>query len=248
MFDSLKGKTAVIVGGNGGIGKAVAKLFLSYGINTAVIYNRKPVDEAELKESIRSGDNTKFVQYQANVTERDSVFEMFRQAEKELGKIDYLINAFGITKDNLMLLMSEQQFDDVVNVNLKGTFNVMQAAMPYLITNKERPAVVNISSVAGVKGTMGQCNYSATKAAMIAMTQTMAKEFAKKNVRFNVVAPGYIETEMTRDLPRKNIEKNILQNRFGTPEEVANVVLFLISDGSSYINGETIIVDGGLMC
>lgn len=247
MFDSLKGRTAVVVGGNGGIGKAVVKLFLSYGINTAIIYNRNPVDESELKESIGSSD-TKFFQYQANVTDRNSVFEIFRKAEHELGKIDYLINAFGITKDSLMIMMSEQQFDDVLNVNLKGTFNVMQAAMPYLITNKESPAVVNVSSVAGVKGTVGQCNYSASKAAVIAMTQTMAKEFAKKNVRFNVVAPGYIETEMTKNLPRKNIEKNILQNRFGTPEEVANVVLFLISDGSSYINGETILVDGGLMC
>lgn len=245
MFGSLKEKTAVVVGGNGGIGKAVVKLFLSCGINTALVYNRTPVDEREL-EKMTGG--TRAIQYQADVTDRKALSDTFRSIEKDLGRLDFLVNAFGITRDSLMLMMTERQFDDVIDTNVKGTFNVVQAAVPYLMTNPGNTAVVNISSVAGVRGTVGQCNYSASKAGMIAMTQTMAKEFSKKGIRFNVVAPGYIETTMTEKLPRQSIEKNILQRRFGTPEEVANAVLFLISDGASYINGETLVVDGGLMC
>lgn len=245
MFGSLKDKTAVVVGGNGGIGKAVVKLFLSCGINTALVYNRTPVDERELEEMT---GGTRAIQYQADVTDRKALSATFRSIEKDLGRLDFLVNAFGITRDSLMLMMTERQFDDVMDTNVKGTFNVVQAAVPYLMTNPDNTAVVNISSVAGVRGTVGQCNYSASKAGMIAMTQTMAKEFSRKGIRFNVVAPGYIETAMTEKLPRQNIEKNILQRRFGTPEEVANAVLFLISDGASYINGETLVVDGGLMC
>ena len=245
MFGSLKDKTAVVVGGNGGIGKAVVKLFLSCGINTALVYNRTPVDERELEEMT---GGTRAIQYQADVTDRKALSATFQSIEKDLGRLDFLVNAFGITRDSLMLMMTERQFDDVMDTNGKGTFNVVQAAVPYLMTNPDNTAVVNISSVAGVRGTVGQCNYSASKAGMIAMTQTMAKEFSRKGIRFNVVAPGYIETAMTEKLPRQNIEKNILQRRFGTPEEVANAVLFLISDGASYINGETLVVDGGLMC
>ena len=245
MFGSLKDKTAVVVGGNGGIGKAVVKLFLSCGINTALVYNRTPVDERELEEMT---GGTRAIQYQADVTDRKALSATFQSIEKDLGRLDFLVNAFGITRDSLMLMMTERQFDDVMDTNVKVTFNVVQAAVPYLITNPDNTAVVNISSVAGVRGTVGQCNYSASKAGMIAMTQTMAKEFSRKGIRFNVVAPGYIETAMTEKLPRQNIEKNILQRRFGTPEEVANAVLFLISDGASYINGETLVVDGGLMC
>ena len=245
MFGSLKDKTAVVVGGNGGIGKAVVKLFLSCGINTALVYNRTPVDERELEEMT---GGTRAIQYQADVTDRKALSATFQSIEKDLGRLDFLVNAFGITRDSLMLMMTERQFDDVMDTNVKGTFNVVQAAVPYLMTNPDNTAVVNISSVAGVRGTVGQCNYSASKAGMIAMTQTMAKEFSRKGIRFNVVAPGYIETAMTEKLPRQNIEKNILQRRFGTPEEVANAVLFLISDGASYITGETLVVDGGLMC
>ena len=245
MFGSLKDKTAVVVGGNGGIGKAVVKLFLSCGINTALVYNRTPVDERELEEMT---GGTRAIQYQADVTDRKALSATFQSIEKDLGRLDFLVNAFGITRDSLMLMMTERQFDDFMDTNVKGTFNVVQAAVPYLMTNPDNTAVVNISSVAGVRGTVGQCNYSASKAGMIAMTQTMAKEFSRKGIRFNVVAPGYIETAMTEKLPRQNIEKNILQRRFGTPEEVANAVLFLISDGASYINGETLVVDGGLMC
>ena len=244
MFETLVGQVAVVTGASGGIGHAIVKKLLNYGVNVAAIYHKRKI---EISKS-EYGDNVTFFQYQADVSNKQEISNVFAKVEKDFGKINYMVNASGIVKDAFLFMMSDSQFGDVINTNLYGCFNLMQCAIPYLLNSSGKSAaIVNISSVAGIKGTAGQANYAASKAGMIAMTKALSKEVGRKNIRVNCVAPGFIQTSMTENLSEKKIEKDIPLARFGKAEEIASVVLFLLSDGASYINGETIVVDGGMI-
>lgn len=241
MFNTLAGRVAVVMGASGGIGYAVVKVLLDHGMNVAAIYHSKPL------EGLSNSETGKLIQYKADITDKDEINRIFSEVEHYFGNINYVVNSSGIIKDALFFMMSDEQFDDVINTNLYGCFNVMHGALPYLINNTNGAAIVNVASVAGLKGSAGQANYAASKAGMVAMTKALAKEMGKKNIRVNCVAPGFIETAMTENLPVKKLEREIPMARFGKPEEIANVILFLLSDGASYVNGETIVVDGGMI-
>ncbi|RDY31937.1 3-oxoacyl-ACP reductase FabG [Lachnotalea glycerini] len=243
MFESLVNRVAVVSGGSSGIGKAVVRLLAEKGMKVALLYNSNPVDEIELYEVAES----EIIQFQVDVKSFESVKSVFKSIEKAFGTIDFLVNSAGVVEDSYMFLMSEEKFDKVVDTNLKGNFLLMQAVISYLLEKEKGAAIVNISSIAGIKGVAGQTNYCATKFGIIGMTKALAKEVAYKNIRVNAIAPGYIETKMTQNLSKEEIEKIIPMRRMGSPEEIAKVVLFLISDGASYINGETIVVDGGII-
>ena len=243
MFEMLVGQVAIVAGASGGIGYAVAKELLRHGISVAGIYHNRQIEILSDEYS----NHVKFIQYQADIADKQQLKEVLAQIEKDFGKINYVVNSSGIVKDSLFFLMSDSQFDDVINTNLYGCFNLMQCSIPYLLNNHNGAAIVNIASIAGLKGSTGQANYAASKAGMIAMTKVLAKEAGRKNIRVNCVAPGLIQTRMTKNLPEKKIEKDIPLARFGKAEEIASVVLFLLSDGASYINGETIVVDGGMI-
>ncbi|MGL6101009.1 MAG: 3-oxoacyl-ACP reductase FabG, partial [Fusobacteriaceae bacterium] len=185
-----------------------------------------------------------------NVTDREAVTEAIKSIKNEFGRIDILVNNAGITKDSLLARMSEQQWDDVINVNLKGVFNLTQAVAPIMSKNKYG-SIINITSVVGLFGNLGQTNYSAAKAGVIGMTKSWAKELARKgaNIRANCIAPGFIETDMTATLPEKTMQamlESTTLGRLGKPEDVANAVLFLASDESSFITGETLNISGGI--
>ena len=246
MFQSLKERVVVVSGGSSGIGKAVVNLLAQYGMKVALLYNNTAIQQEELDEK-----NKKYTgeirQYHVDVKSKDSIINVLREVEKDYGKIDFLVNSAGIVKDTFMLLMSDEDYNGVIDTNLKGSFMMIQAALPYLLGSKEGAAVVNISSIAGLKGVSGQTNYCASKAGLIGMTKALAKEMASKNIRFNAVAPGYIETKMTEKIASRDVAKVVPMKRMGNPEEIASVVLFLLSDGASYINGETIVVDGGMI-
>lgn len=247
MFCSLKDRVAVVSGGSGGIGYAIVKELLIAGVKVALLYNSKKVDLSKILEETGIVQETMVRQYQVNVTDAETIKKSYQLIERDFGKIDFLINSAGITKDGMMLLMSEKQYDDVLDINLKGNFLLVKGVLPYLMNNTQGAAIVSVSSIAGLKGVAGQANYCASKAGIIAMTKSLAKEMSHKNIRFNAVAPGYIETAMTEKLSKDKMLSNVPMRRMGKPEEVAKVVLFLISDGASYINGETIVVDGGLL-
>ncbi|MGL5963687.1 MAG: 3-oxoacyl-ACP reductase FabG, partial [Fusobacteriaceae bacterium] len=185
-----------------------------------------------------------------NVTDREAVTEAIKSIKNEFGRIDILVNNAGITKDSLLARMSEEQWDDVINVNLKGVFNLTQAVAPIMSKNKYG-SIINITSVVGLFGNLGQTNYSAAKAGVIGMTKSWAKELARKgaNIRANCIAPGFIETDMTATLPEKTMQamlESTTLGRLGKPEDVANAVLFLASDESSFITGETLNISGGI--
>lgn len=247
MSLSLEGKTALVTGGSRGIGRAIALTLADYGADVAITF-RSSVDAAnEVKEEIESkGRKAKAIQ--ADAVKFDSAEEVIGEITDDWEKLDILVNNAGITKDNLILRMSEEQWDQVIDTNLKSIFNYSKAAAKPMMRNRGG-SIINISSVVGISGNAGQSNYAASKAGMIGFTKSYAKELASRNIRANVVAPGYITTEMTDEL-----DENILESikdetplaRPGDAEEVADTVLFLASDLSSYITGETIRVDGGM--
>lgn len=239
----LEGKVALITGAASGIGLETAKIFMREGaIVAACDYN----EEALKKAQSDLGKNYKI--YKMDVSKHDDVKSTVDQIAKELGKIDVLVNNAGITKDNFLVRLSESDFDAVISINLKGVYNVTQAVVPHMM-NQRNGVILNASSVVGIYGNIGQTNYAASKAGLIGMTKTWAKELARYNIRANAVAPGYIKTPMTENLPEKvtNLmkEKTPL-GRMGESLDVANAYLFLASDEASYITGQILGIDGGL--
>jgi 3-oxoacyl-[acyl-carrier protein] reductase len=244
----LEGKTAVITGGSRGIGKGIALRFASEGANIAltnIIDNEEFADA--IKEMEQFGVKAKGYVSDASVyTDAENVID---QIVKDFGTVDILVNNAGITRDTLLMRMTEEQWDQVITVNLKSVFNLTKAAIKPMMKQK-RGSIVNMSSVVGVTGNAGQANYSASKAGILGLTKSVAKELGSRNVRCNAIAPGFILTEMTSKLPddvKSDWISKIPLRRGGLPEDVANVALFLASDLSSYVTGQTINVCGGMV-
>ena len=243
----LEGKIALITGAARGIGKAIALKYASEGANIA--FTDLVIDENALntkKELEAFG--VKVIAIASNAASFDESHTVVEQVVKEFGKLDILVNNAGITKDGLMMRMSEQQWDAVINVNLKSAFNFVHAVTPVMMRQKSG-CIINMSSVVGVSGNAGQANYSASKAGMIGLAKSIAQELGSRGVRANAVAPGFIITEMTGKLPedvKKQWAEQIPLKRGGTPEDVANVCTFLASDLASYVTGQVISVCGGM--
>ncbi len=243
----LKGKNCLITGGSRGIGKSIALQFAALGANIAITYSRSAEAAQEVvKEAETIGVKAKA--FQADATDFNAADDVIQTVVKEWGSLDVLVNNAGITRDNLILRMTEEQWDDVINTNMKSIFNYSKAAAKPMMRNRGG-SVINISSVVGISGNAGQCNYAASKAGIIGFTKSYAREFASRNIRANVVAPGYILTEMTGTLNESVLEQinsETPMGRAGNPEEIAATVAFLASDLSSYITGTVVRVDGGM--
>jgi 3-oxoacyl-[acyl-carrier protein] reductase len=243
----LNGKTAVITGASRGIGSAIAMEMARNGANIAIIYaGNESAAENVLKQTESFGVKTRA--YKCNVADYNDSKFICEKIVGDFGTVDILVNNAGIVKDNLLLRMGEADFDSVIDVNLKGAFNFIKH-LSRVIMKSPSGRIINISSISGMMGNPGQANYSAAKAGMIGMTKTIAKEFAGKKVTCNAIAPGFIETDMTAELPQtvKDYANSAIPlKRMGTTNEVANVAVFLASEQSSYITGEVIKVDGGL--
>jgi len=241
-------KVAFITGSTRGIGKQIAIEFAKDGYDIAFNYRKENEDLENIKKQIKEL-NVRCLPVKGDVSIFDDTANMVNQIINEFGKIDVLVNNAGITKDALLMRMKKEDFEDVINVNLVGTFNVTKNVIPYMIKQKSG-RIINTSSVVGVSGNAGQTNYSASKAGIIGFTKSLAKEVASRNILVNAVAPGFIETQMTDVLKqevKEEIAKNIPLRRMGTPEDVANVVKFLAGEQSSYITGQVINVDGGML-
>ena len=240
-------KVALITGGTRGIGKAIAKKFAENGYDLVINYVSENTDLEKLKKDINSKNEILFVR--ANVGDFNSCEELVKKAIEKFGKIDVLVNNAGITRDNLIMRMKEEDFDKVINTNLKGTFNVTKNVVPYMM-KKKSGKIVNISSVVGVSGNAGQCNYAASKAGIIGFTKSIAKELASRNILANCVAPGFIDTDMTEvlsDSVKENINSQIPLKRMGTAEEIAKAVYFLAGEDNTYITGQVLNIDGGML-
>lgn len=244
---NFENKTAVITGGSRGIGLAIAKKLAEGGANIAVLYVGDETEGKAAKAELEQY-GTKVEQYFCDVSDFEKSKAVCEQVIEEFGKVDILINNAGITRDKLVLNMDENDFDAVINVNLKGTFNMIKHFYKHFMKNRGG-RIVSTSSIVGLIGNAGQANYSASKAGIIGLTKSVARELAGRNVTVNAVAPGYIGTDMTNVLPDKvkeSMKAQIPAKRIGTPEDVANVVAFLCSDEAAYVTGEVIRVDGGL--
>ena len=240
-------KVALITGGTRGIGKAIAKKFAENGYDLIINYVSENTDLEKLKKDINSNNEILFVR--ANVGDFNSCEELVKKAIQKFGKIDVLVNNAGITRDNLIMRMKEEDFDKVINTNLKGTFNVTKNVIQYMM-KKRSGKIVNISSVVGVSGNAGQCNYAASKAGIIGFTKSIAKELASRNILANCVAPGFIDTDMTEvlsDSVKENINSQIPLKRMGTAEEIAKAVYFLAGEDNTYITGQVLNIDGGML-
>ena len=243
----LSDKTAVITGAARGIGKAIALAFAKEGCNIAftdLVIN----EQAEQTRAEIEALGVKCVAYASNAANFDETHEVIEAIHKEFGSIDILVNNAGITKDGLIMRMSEQQWDAVINVNLKSAFNFIHAVTPIMMRQRSG-SIISMSSVVGLNGNVGQANYSASKAGLIALTKTTAKELGARGIRANAIAPGFIMTDMTAALPEETLNefvKLIPLRRGGSPEEVAKVALFLASDLSSYVSGQVIQVNGAM--
>jgi 3-oxoacyl-[acyl-carrier protein] reductase len=243
----LSGKTALITGAARGIGKTLALKFAEEGANIA--FTDLVLDEnAKATEAEIAAMGVKVKAYASNAADFEQAHQVVEEIAKEFGSIDVLVNNAGITKDGLLLRMTEAQWDAVLTVNLKSAFNFSHAVVPVMLRQR-KGSIINMSSVVGVHGNAGQCNYSASKAGMIGLAKSIAQEYGKKGVRANAIAPGFIITAMTDQLSeetRKEWCEKIPLHRGGTPEDIANVALFLGSDMSSYVSGQVIQVDGGM--
>lgn len=243
----LEGKTALITGAARGIGKAIALKFAAEGANVA--FTDLVIDEnGKATEDEIAAFGVKAKGYASNAADFAQTEEVVKQVKEEFGSIDILVNNAGITKDGLMLRMSEAQWDAVIAVNLKSAFNFIHACVPVMMRQRGG-SIINMASVVGVHGNAGQCNYAASKAGLIALAKSIAQEMGAKGIRANAIAPGFIETAMTAALPddvRTEWCKKIPLRRGGTPEDVANVALFLASDLSAYVSGQVIQIDGGM--
>lgn len=244
----LQGKTALITGASRGIGKAIALKLAEEGANIVFTHLSSVEQGQEVIKELEKL-NVEALGYHANVASFDNAQALIETTMQKFNRIDILINNAGITRDKLLLLMSEQDWDDVIQVNLKSVFNLTKAVTPIMMRQRSG-AIINISSVVGIKGNAGQANYAASKAGIIGITKSVALELGSRNIRCNAIAPGFIETAMTEQLSKEDKEtwiKNIPIKRVGKPEDVANCALFLASDSSSYITGQVIQVDGGMV-
>lgn len=244
---SLENKTAVVTGASRGIGLAVAKKLASQGANIAVVYvGNESEGESAKQELTQLG--VKVGLYYCDVSDFVKTEEVVKQIISDFGGIDILVNNAGITKDSLVLSMKESDFDAVINVNLKGTFNMIKHTYSHFM-RKRSGKIVNVASVVGLNGNAGQANYVSSKAGVVGLTKTVAKELGARGVTCNAVAPGFIETEMTdvlSDKVKDSMKAAVPMKRGGKPEDVANAIAFLVSDDASYITGEVIRVDGGM--
>lgn len=241
-------KVAMITGATRGIGKQIALTLANEGYNIVLNYRTENDELKQLKNEIEN-KKVKCLTVQGDVTNFEDCKQMIESAIKEFGKVDVLVNNAGITKDMLLARMKEEDFKQVIDVNLVGTFNMTKNVISYMMKARNG-RIINISSVVGIAGNAGQTNYSASKAGIIGFTKSLAKEVASRNILVNAVAPGFIETNMTDVLKQEvkdEIAKNIPLKRMGTPQDVANVVKFLASEDSSYITGQVISVDGGMI-
>jgi 3-oxoacyl-[acyl-carrier protein] reductase len=244
----LKGKTAVITGASRGIGKAIAQKYASEGADIAIT---DIVDNDEFKETVKSleAQGVKAKGYISDASKLDASEQVIEKIIADFGKIDILVNNAGITRDTLLMRMTEQQWDLVLTVNLKSVFNLTKATTKYMMKQKFG-SIINMSSVVGVTGNAGQANYSASKAGIIGFTKSIAKELGSRNIRCNAIAPGFILTDMTDKLPddvKAEWINRIPLRRGGTPDDVANIALFLASDMSDYVSGQVINVCGGMV-
>ena len=244
----LQDKVAIITGASRGIGKGIAQKFAEQGCNIAITYLIS-VEKAKAFENELAAYGVKVKGYQSDAANFNSAEELVNQVVAEFGGLDIVVNNAGITRDTLLMRMSEQQWDEVINANLKSVFNLTKAAQKPMLKAR-KGAFVNLSSVVGVKGNAGQSNYAASKAGIIGFTKSIALELGSRNIRSNAIAPGFIETEMTGALDEKVIQQwrdNIPLKRGGSSEDVANLALFLASDMSAYITGQCINVCGGML-
>ena len=244
----LSGKVAVITGAGRGIGRAIALQFAEYGSKVVINYRNSITQVEELLTLIHNAGG-EAIAVQADISKEDEAKKLIDEAVKHFGRLDVLVNNAGITKDNLLMRMSEADFDSVIDINLKGTFFCMKYASSVMLKQRSGK-IVNISSVVGLTGNVGQVNYAASKAGVIGMTKSAARELSSRGITVNAVAPGFIETDMTDNLSEKIKEAtiaNIPLKRYGIASEVASAVSFLASEASNYITGQVLQVDGGLL-
>ncbi|MDH5173771.1 MAG: 3-oxoacyl-[acyl-carrier-protein] reductase [Elusimicrobiota bacterium] len=242
----LKGKVAIITGGAQGIGKSIATQLAQAGANVVIADVMEEVAKSTAQEISQKGNEA--ISIRVDVSSLSSVEEMVKKTLDKFGRIDILVNNAGITRDSLVMRMKEEDWDLVLDINLKGAFNCIKTVSPIMMKQKSGK-IVNIASIVGIIGNAGQANYSASKAGLIALTKTCARELASRRINVNAVAPGFIQTSMTERLPAQVKEKLSSQIPFGEigkPEDVASAVLFLVSEKASYITGEVIKVDGGM--
>jgi 3-oxoacyl-[acyl-carrier protein] reductase len=244
----LKGKTAIITGASRGIGSGIATVFAQQGADVAFTYSSSS-EAAETLEKSLQAYGTKVKAYQSNAADFVEAQELAAKVLEEFGQIDILVNNAGITKDNLLMRMGEEDFDKVIEVNLKSVFNMTKAVQRTMLKQR-KGSIINMSSVVGVKGNAGQTNYAASKAGIIGFSKSVALELGSRNIRSNVIAPGFIETEMTSKLDPGVVDQwraAIPLKRGGTAEDIANACVYLASDLSAYVTGQTLNVDGGML-
>lgn len=245
---TLLGKTAVVTGGSRGIGRAIVLKLAEMGANIVVNYTSSPQKAEEVVALVKEMGR-EAIAIQANVSDSDAIQKMMQEVEEKFSTIDILINNAGITKDTLLMKMKDEDWDQVMDINLKGTFNCTKAVTRKMMKQRSGK-IVNLASVVGVMGNAGQANYAASKAGIIGFTKSVAKELATRGINVNAVAPGFIQTEMTdilSDEVKEAMMANIPMKLLGTPEDVANVIAFLCSDDAKYITGQVLHVDGGMV-
>lgn len=243
----LKNKIALITGAGRGIGRAIAIALAKEGAEVVINYNGSEERAKEVKQTIEENGGKASI-YKCNVSDFTACEAMIKDIVKEYGHLDILVNNAGITKDGLIMKMKEEDFDSVLNVNLKGTFNTIRHSARQMLKQRSGK-IINISSVSGILGNVGQANYAASKAGVIGLTKTMARELGSRGITVNAIASGFVDTEMTEVLSeeiRENACKQIILGRFGKPEDIANTAVFLASDKADYITGQVISVDGGM--
>lgn len=243
----LKNKIALITGAGRGIGRAIAIALAKESAEVVINYNGSEERAKEVKQTIEENGGKASI-YKCNVSDFAACEVMIKDIVKEYGHLDILVNNAGITKDGLIMKMKEEDFDSVLNVNLKGTFNTIRHSARQMLKQRSGK-IINISSVSGILGNVGQANYAASKAGVIGLTKTMARELGSRGITVNAIAPGFVDTEMTEVLSeeiRENACKQIILGRFGKPEDIANTAVFLASDKADYITGQVISVDGGM--